>query len=379
MVAILDADADGPSSRTTPARVNNSPWGQRMKRALSIGLLGVAAALLGGCPIYPEGRNTRVCDGVDCFLCSSGSLDDRCVDWQCNSDGECPSGYRCDSTNRCKGSTSPTPPSSGRTCSSGTDCRTGEVCGSDNRCHTGSCADWGCPSSQICRLQNGVPQCTPGTRPDGGPGPGCYRDSDCTSPPGSKCLSGTCAAPADQCSDATQCPNAQQCVQGVCTPSCSSTKPCPTGYACDLAKGVCTNNPKPCTEGGNQCAAGTTCVQQHCVALCGVGNTCPSGLICVDGGCMPDQRPVFTCAKEGVRDACAPGSICLRHSCYITCDSDASNACRASDKFNVCKQVTTASGVYAVCGSDANLGTECDPTQNKGCNNPLICIDGFCR
>jgi len=45
----------------------------------------------------------------------------------------------------------------------------------------------------------------------------------------------------------------------------------------------------------------------------------------------------------------------------------------------VCKSVTTASGAYAVCGSDTNLGSECDPTQGKSCTAPRICIDGFCK
>ncbi len=352
-----------------------------MKRALSIGILGAFAAVLAGCPIFPDARNnTRVCDGEACYLCPDLSLDDRCVDWQCSSASQCPSGYRCDSNSRCVSGSTP-PAVSGASCGSPADCRTGEVCGSDSRCHVGDCAEWGCPSSQVCRLSNGVAQCSSPTTPktDAGVGPGCYKDADCAATAGAKCLSGTCTAPVDQCSDATQCAGGNQCVQGVCTPSCSASKPCPSGFGCDLGKGVCTQNPTPCTEGGNQCSSGATCVQERCVAPCGTGNTCPSGLICIDGGCIPDQRPVFTCAREGERDACAAGSICLRHSCYIACDSDAASACRASDKFNVCKQVTTPTGKYSVCGSDSNLGTECDPAQGKSCNSPLLCIDGFCR
>ena len=98
------------------------------------------------------------------------------------------------------------------------------------------------------------------------------------------------------------------------------------------------------------------------------------------GGCTPDEKPVFTCAKDGAQDACQAGSICLRHSCYIACDADAgADACKSADTFNVCKAVTTASGSHSVCGSATNLGSECDPTQNKACASPLVCIDGFCR
>lgn len=107
---------------------------------------------------------------------------------------------------------------------------------------------------------------------------------------------------------------------------------------------------------------------------------CAAGLLCIDGGCVPDEKPVFVCATDGVKDACQQGSICLRHSCYIGCDADAgADACKSADNFNVCKEVTTSSGAHSVCGSSTNLGTDCDPTLGKNCASPLICIDGYCR
>ena len=109
------------------------------------------------------------------------------------------------------------------------------------------------------------------------------------------------------------------------------------------------------------------------------GSRCLTGK-CVDGGCTPDQQPVFTCSADGTQGECQQGSICLRHSCYIGCNPDAgTDACKAADAFNVCKTVTTASGAHSVCGSNNNLGTECDPTQGKSCPSPLVCIDGFCK
>jgi hypothetical protein len=215
---------------------------------------------------------------------------------------------------------------------------------------------------------------------------GCQSDAECVAKDGAgaKCIDGQCVKPADQCTDGTQCPPGDQCVQGVCTPSCDGTHPCPPGYSCDTMKGVCTGNPSPCGT-GMACSSPEVCVEGHCVNPCGPGNACPSGLVCVNGGCIPDQKPVFICAVDGqpgdgTMGKCATGSICLHHACYIACDYDAGmTACKQTDRFNICKLVTTSSGTYSVCGSSSNLGSECDPTQGKNCTSPAICIDGYCR
>ena len=155
-------------------------------------------------------------------------------------------------------------------------------------------------------------------------------------------------------------------------------KPCPNGYSCDLQKGVCTGNPNPCQTSA-QCNNGNVCVEGHCVDACNNGS-CGAGLVCVGGGCIPDQKPQFVCATEGQQDACKMGSLCLHHNCYIACDLDASMSCKNADQFNMCKTVTTQTGMYSVCGSSANLGSECDPTQGKNCSGGgTICIDGYCR
>lgn len=351
-----------------------------MKRFVLFALLGAGVAVLGGCPIYPDDADSRVCLDGTCYRCPSPYYSSECGAWTCDDASDCPAGYGCGSDRRCRVGATDTPPD--YVCAKTSDCSPGQVCGSDNRCHDGSCTTFGCPTDQVCKLSGGVAQCVAKSTPTDGGTPGakstCASDRDCPTPAGSKCLSGSCVAPADQCADATQCPSGQ-CVQGACTPSCSDTKPCPTGYACDTGKGVCTNNPGPCTSSA-QCTSGNVCVEQRCVAPCGPGGTCTAGLVCVDGGCVADEKPVFSCAKDGVQDACQQGSICLRRSCYIACDADAGNdACKSADKFNVCKPVSTSSGTFSVCGSANNLGTECDPTQNKACASGLVCIDGFCR
>ena len=329
-----------------------------MKRIFSMLVFGVGGvAILGGCPVYGGDG------GPESVACSTSR--------------DCPTGSVCAVTGFCA---TPAPGN----CAVPTDCSAGNTCGSDSLCHAGDCSTWPCVSGFVCKVSSGSASCVAGTVTDAGPPDsgfsGCTSNASCASAgAGAKCLNGACVAPADQCSDATQCSNAYQCVEGVCTPACSVSKPCPTGYACDTGKGVCTGNPSPCASSA-QCTGGTVCVEQHCVAPCNQ-NSCASGSVCVAGGCIPDQKPQFVCATEGKQDACTQGSLCLHHNCYIACSgsTDAGVQCKNTDQFNLCKAVVTGSGTYNVCGSSSNLGSECDPTIAKNCGGGLICIDGFCR
>jgi hypothetical protein len=321
-----------------------------MKRTLTIALFGLSAAALFGCPVFSGGSSNS--QGMPC--------------------------YDYNPYNGCGEPLEASVPDAG------------------------DCTVSGCPTGQVCEIIEGGVECV--TPPDGGPGvsesgagdaasdtatdapvfSGCTSAAECTDggDTGTLCLNGQCVAPANQCTDTTQCTNSEECVQGGCVPVCSSTAPCPTGYAC-TTNGVCSGNPAPCgaADGGTACASGTTCVEEHCVTPCMTGDAaCGSGLVCVDGGCIPDQKPVFTCTTDGVQDACASGSICLHHSCYIACTPEASNSCATADVFNLCKPVTTSSGTYDVCASNTNLGSQCDPTRNLACASSTdICIDGFCR
>ena len=339
-------------------------------RVTALGAFLGVGAVLAGCPMYSDDNmhSSGGCYGSGCTSTPA----------TCDTAYDCPNGYAC--VNRSCTSTAPS-------CTATKDCASGSVCGADNRCHTGNCEVWGCATG-TCTLAGGTLQCVTTSTPDGGtldagPAPECSADTTCTSKlgAGAKCLNGSCVPPKDQCNDATQCLGTAQCVDGACTPSCDASHPCPTGYACDSAKGVCTGNPNPCTT-STQCSGGNVCVSGHCVSPC--GNGCATGLVCTAGGCVPDQKPIFVCQTEGVQDACAQSSICLHHSCYIACGgpdagADAGNTCKSADKFNVCKSVPTSSGSVSVCGSTSNLGTECDPTQNKACASGKVCIDGFCR
>ena len=61
------------------------------------------------------------------------------------------------------------------------------------------------------------------------------------------------------------------------------------------------------------------------------------------------------------------GSICLHHNCYLSCEPPNAGVCSGLPSFNICKTVTTVSGPHQVCGSDTNLGSECDPTVKGSC------------
>ena len=331
--------------------------------------------------------------------------------WQCGGDLDCPGGYYClvrRTSASSYGYDAATPGSPDATVPTGCtvrqpgNCPSGYTCAPGGLCELGDCSITGCVTGYVCELENGTLQCVPTATPvDAGPPPttrgptdsgvACQSNADCASSPGDLCLDGTCVPPVDQCYDGTQCPPGDKCVEGACTPSCQASADggatsCPTGYSCtDIddasSSGVCTGNPTPCEGNPNACPTGTVCSQDHCVAPCGSDGVCPTGEVCIQGGCVPRQKPNFTCATDGVQDACASGSICLHHSCYIACNADAgTSACQSADQFNECKPVSASGGTYYVCGSATNLGTQCNPTDGQSCaSSAAVCIDGFCH
>jgi hypothetical protein len=203
---------------------------------------------------------------------------------------------------------------------------------------------------------------------------------------GAKCIDGQCTPQSRLCSDGTQCVAAgASCVDGVCEPHCSANAPCPGGYACDFTRGVCNVDSGPCAGSGpSTCQGGSTCVEGRCVPPCSAGggaSACPGGQLCINGGCIPDEAATFDCKNDGqsglLATACSATAICLHHGCYPGCDPDA-GASACSDPATVCKQVTVTEGTYDVCGTAANLGSDCDPAIGMYCSGS-VCIDGYCR
>jgi hypothetical protein len=347
-----------------------------MKRLwLGVTIFG-GAALLAGCPIYPDqGRSyPNVCG-------------------ECCTSADCGPGASC---------------SPDGVCLPDVDASTSSACGT-------------CPFGTVCTLAGGSLVClAPGSEPDAGvepvdatsPPPGmtldaglgasppdapsaspesgttgglCNADSQCTGALGSKCIDGQCTAQSHLCSDGTQCLVAgESCVDGVCLPTCSgSAPPCPAGYQCDFNRSVCAVNPSACTS-TSQCQGGAVCVETRCVAPCGsaeAGSQCPTGQVCVNGGCIPDQQARFTCQNDGnvgaLASTCDPGSICLHGDCYPTCVGDGGGCGNPGE---ACKSVAIPKGTYFVCGTTSNLGSQCNPAVGNYCDpSSRLCIDGYCQ
>jgi hypothetical protein len=384
-----------------------------MKRLfVGVTMLG-AVAVLGGCPIYPDTGNYRVCNSYGCYDCPDNSYSGACVPWQCSSNYDCEYGYTCSASGACVApGPSQSDAGSSHPCSGPSGCPSGSTCGQDNQCHAAGCGSVGCPSGYVCKLAGGAAQCVafdggthdastgdsaasdatsdaPSDASDasdataGGP---CNASADCTAP-NATCVDGECTLPGGLCSDTTQCNvTGSACVDGICTPRCDTSHPCPTGYQCDLVRSICGVNPGPCAGSGtSSCLGGTVCVEAHCVPPCATsdaGSTCPADQVCVNGGCIPDEGAHFACKNDGqtgqLANTCADGNICLHHDCYAVCGVDAGGCLGSSAE--ACKDVTVAAGTFSVCAGPSNLGSDCDPATGKLCAaSGAECIDGYCK
>lgn len=399
-----------------------------MKRVL-VGVTIRALAFLAGCPIYSDSGDYRVCGATTCYDCPDTTYSDACIAWQCGSSADCGAGYSCDpSTNTCfvdtTGEAAPdASASSGTRCATSAQCGEGAVCGYDSTCHYGDCGTYGCSPGNSCWLRGGAATCVSvdastsafdasasfdasfsdaigdaalvdanatDAADSGDAGPpvlvSCNEDSTCAAT-GGRCIDGQCMATAQLCADSTQCaPGANDsCVNGICVPLCSAGSPCPIGYGCDLTRGVCSLDPTACVTTPD-CIGGTVCVEGHCAAPCAPvdggdagGSVCPGQEICVNGGCIPDQRATFACLNDGYSGAsanqCTNDQVCLHGDCYVSCSTDG-GGCAAGQ---VCTEVTIMQGTFAVCGNGSNLGSDCDPQASKLCAPGGVCIDGHCK
>lgn len=384
-----------------------------MKTLSLLSFVGLLATVVAGCPIYDDNQSSSFCE-VDCGTTgtpgSCTSPRDCTFNETCGSDGQCHagdctlwgcnSGFDCvknaDQTASCEpgtssggaggggsgGSASSTTGSGGAPpvyCGNPKDCATGETCAPDGTCKPGDCAANGCIFGFACSADGTCQPSNPAS---------CGADADCGGlGAGYACVSGICTPPADQCFDQTQCAPGDKCVTGKCTPACTGNADCgSSGYTCNTMLGICVNPAKPCAITNDCGGPSRVCVAGACVPRSS-GATCPAGDSWVQNGCIPNQAAQFTCKTDGElgvptppAGVCLAGSICLHHSCYITCDATQSpNACTNQPTINKCKSVTTTSGDHSVCGSSSTLGGQCGADSGKSCSSGQICIDGFCN
>ncbi|MBI5536882.1 MAG: hypothetical protein HY898_29445 [Deltaproteobacteria bacterium] len=267
-------------------------------------------------------------------------------------------------------------------CGNPKDCPSGQICTPAGTCQSGTCTTLGCVQGYVCA--DGGAECVP-SNPSA-----CILDGDCLfMGAGYKCVNGTCTSQDQLCTDKTQCPGGatgkSKCVDGKCIEACDpeAGSSCAPGYVCDPALGICKAPPNGCQITDDCDNAALVCVAGACVPHClpgGDGGICLGGLVCVANGCVPDTQPKFDCTVDGQQDVCAATSVCLHHHCYISCEGANSTICDNNPPdLNLCKTVTTASGEHKICGSNANLGSECDPTLGPACTGGKFCIDGFCK
>jgi hypothetical protein len=249
-------------------------------------------------------------------------------------------------------------------CGHPSDCAAGTFCGASGVCVTGSCSTAPCIYGYVCVADH----CT-------APAGSCDLDADCTG--GELCIDGECTPTAGQCFDVAQCASGEHCVAGRCIPGCASSADCHSGYGCDLTRGLCTTPLHPCTTTTDCGNATTVCVAGACIPRSN-GSQCSIGTTWVENGCRPQQTFLQACVMTGMRDSCAAGSICIDHSCFVSCDAPNQTACDAMPITNVCKPVTVGSATFNVCGTASSLGNQCG-INGMTCSGSQICVDGFCR
>jgi hypothetical protein len=153
-----------------------------LKRWVSFVFCGLGATILGGCPIYPDSRDHRVClENGACYSCPDDYYSSDCYAYGCGSDYDCPTGYGCFNGQCALGPGADGGYADGGACTRPSDCPSGQTCGSDDRCHAGDCSSSGCPSGYQCKLSGGTLQCVGSGTPDGGGDSGfsgCHNDSE---------------------------------------------------------------------------------------------------------------------------------------------------------------------------------------------------------
>jgi len=376
-----------------------------MKRILTFAVVGAVGAVLVGCPLYSSFgddwcTDPRYCQpGQDCYQwpCgypppyrgAGGTGGSAVSDGSAGTTGD--AGPIVNDAAGAGGSPDAAvneagPPDAGAAdapgeassavyCGKPGDCATGMTCGADGTCRAGKCnlTGVGCVNGYVCTSVKGIDVCV---RADPN---GCGTDADCIQP--ALCVDGVCTDSSELCTDGTQCTQPGKCVDGKCVKACSATLACPAGFLCRLDLGICDIPDRGCGKTADCGGPSTVCVDHACVPRCFARGACSGNTrMCVDNGCVPTQKIVTECPIDGQPGACpVAGQICVHKHCYVSCAAEAASVCESEPVYTTCKAITTRSDTFPVCGSQNNLGSQCDLTTGKPCSLGEACIDGFCK
>lgn len=361
-----------------------------MRRSAWLGLTVVCTAVLVGCPVYSDNSYGR----GGCYYATDCPIGQRCM-----ANGYCVPGPSIDGGGTRETSVLDAPvldapvldeqAVDGGTdvpskvdgaavvwCANPNDCALGETCSPAGICRSGDCSTNGCVNQFQCAMVTSGPSPLACVHADS---QACGADHQCAK--SARCVDGRCTSIADLCTDRAQCSPGSACVDGKCVVTCISDSQCPGGSLCRLALEICDAKAKTCSITSDCASQNLVCVDGGCVPRCGAVGTCADGgaSACVDNGCISSQKLRSACQADGSTAGCSAGEICVHHACYTSCQAPNAAACAALSATPVCKNVIVGTTMYAVCGSAQTLGSECDPTADKGCAADKTCVDGFCK
>ncbi len=384
----------------------------------------------GTCDASPKCLGGEKCCGGDCAeCCTNADCDDgvSCTGNTCFS-GQCmyvPDDTLCDKT---------------QYCSTKDGCRARQACGilvnepadtcaDDSKCTTDTCKDNlcqhdFCANGTLCCEGVGCATCCNDSQCDKDQDPctvGSCTDGKCSIVP--LCANGLeCCPSADgktatcgKCCSAVECDDKVGCTEDKCAGGqCSQTpsKPCPTGYVCDVTKdcqkapacttsndcnaaaGSCQTNPK--CEGG-ACHFDTCVSPAKCCAGAGTASgtcaTCCSAAECTDNiDCTVDACTANGCTHTPDKTKCAMGQLCDAQAGCVGCqkatDCDDGLACTTDSctqgtcgHVSTCGKVTfcTVDGCSAcLSDSDCQGGVTTNIIQPVGCS-VSTCVKGQCQ
>lgn len=297
------------------------------------------------------------------------------------------------------------PGGQGESCTSSATCTQGRVCegaSSGARICTQDCSGTGaaCPTGHTCQTSNSGFACLPQL---GAPDLCAF----CTG--ANSCSSGICLRNPGtgstwcsiSCTTAAQCGTGYTCSPAGsgnacvptagCTNQCSSSKPCPPGYACTAGNCVPTGNVGDRCDVSLYCRNCLACLitdassgAANCRQCCSAGSgtsdlcnacpttSCPSAQTCISitdsqaQACVPTQG-IAICSACTNTTECASG-VCVQGRCRSTCDPLNAGGCQAC-----------MAGSPAACACSDELareGERCGAMSSgplKACLNGLVC------